>query len=135
MTLTSPPSIVTLLDTQLQACASFPSGATTWYPAAPAATSGTLFVLSASDINRTKFAVGAQGIPTGTLEIVLYADLAIGVIESLAQALLDELLTADAPLTLRGGSVGLCIEPDPGEIAGGRTRRAIAISLEHGLSV
>jgi hypothetical protein len=134
MTLTSPPSVITSLDTMLRACASFPGGATTWYPSVEPSQTGVVFILAEESGEVTKFAVGAQGVLSGTLEIVMRADYAIGVIESLARSLAQELVAQDAPLPIRSVQTGLCSDPDPGDLAGGETRRRSSITISYGLN-
>lgn len=134
MSLTDAPSVITLLDTMLQACASFPVGATTWYPSCAPGQSGTVFILSEASTSVNKFAVGAQGLLSGSLEIIIRGDYSIGALESLARTLGSELVAKDAPLPIRSASTGLCSDPDPGDVAGGETRRAISLTVEYGLT-
>ena len=134
MTLTDAPPIITLIDTALQACASFPGGSTTWYPECSPSQSGTVFIIGEESCDVTKFAQGAQGALSGTLEIVARGAYTIGALETLARALARELVAQDAPLPIRSVTIGLCSDPSPSDIAGGETRRTISISVSYGLN-
>lgn len=134
MSLTDAPSVITLFNTALAACASYPVGAVTWYPSCDPSESGTVIILSEQDSDVAKFAVGAQGVRSGTLEAVIRGSYSIGALETLARSLAQELVESDAPLPIRSAQVGLCSDPDPGDVAGGETRRAISILVNYGLS-
>lgn len=134
MSLTDPPNAVSSINTMLGLCASWPVGATTWYPSAADNQSGTFAVLSEDSHQRTRFAIGAEGIASGTIRVTLRGAYTIGALETLGRTLAYELSSLDGPLPIRSVTTELCNDPDPGDVAGGEERRAIELLIEYGLT-
>lgn len=135
MSLTNPPAVITQLSAQILALTSLPSGATTWYPEKTNSTSPPFIVLSEESRRLSPYAAGAGGIAGGVLMAVLHIVDTIGNAEAAARLMLDELLAQQSGIVFNGGECGLSAEPTPGEIAGGASLVAIAMSLPWGLNV
>lgn len=136
MTLTNPSAVITQLDVQLTACASWPGGMTTWYPKKTGATADLPYaVLAETSRGVRPYAAGAGGIAGGVLEVHLHVTGTIGAVETLARTLLDELLAQQSGIVFNSSECGLSNEPTPGEIAAGEDITSITMSLPWGLNV
>jgi hypothetical protein len=89
---------------------------------------------------RRSYASGAKGIPYGSLNVVIYAILDAGTLETNAEALLDELFAASTGLAIIDGLVSAASDPTEAARAAAAQAspptaayRSIQISLEHGL--
>lgn len=152
MTWTNPPTAVTEMRTMLLASSSFTgagfASGNVHYPAAAldsvnSSTADTLpvCVLAEEAQERTRYAEGARGLPTGTIAIVLYVDTDTGTLEALARSILDDLLLLGQSqgLPIRSGSVGLCSDATSAQLAADETdtqakHRSITITVDYGLT-
>ena len=137
MSLTNAPGEITQFSTQLAACASWAalSGESTWYPTAPKATTLPFAVL-ASAITRTRYAVGAKGLPSGSLTAVIHVDAAAyttGQLETLGRAVIDEMTEQDGGIFFRDADAPLASDPQPSEVAGGHNERTLTLTFNVGL--
>lgn len=123
MTLTNPPAAVEALRDMLLNCATITTDLlmTTgdlWYPKAAkdpdagSATSLPFAVLAETDHNRSRYAAGAGGMPTGSLTCVLYvATEDVGIMEQYARDLADELMILQTGLPITDVNTTLAEEP------------------------
>jgi len=122
MTLTNAPAIVTQFSTQLAACASWSTGtAGHWYPSADPGIATLHAVLASTNEDRTRYAEGANAIPSGTLKAAVYTPLSIGEAEALGRSLIDELLAQQTGLMFTGGNAQLSADPGAAKQADGNT--------------
>lgn len=153
MTWTNPPTAVTELRAMLLASssftgASFTSGSVHYPSAAMESDDATspdampLCVLAEESHDRTRYAEGARGLPSGGLSIVLHVDTDTGTLEVLGRSILDDLLLLGQSqgLPIRNGSVGLSSEPDNAQRAADATdtsaqSNSLTISVQYGLTV
>lgn len=139
MSLTNPPAILTQLATQLAACASWPGGAVTnmWYPKVPwVSASLPLGILEEAERTVTTYAAGAGGLQSGTLKITIhYAQTSDdGTVETLARALLSELLAQDPGIIFRASDCGLSGTFSSAEAATDTGTIATILTLAYGLT-
>lgn len=135
MSLTNPPAIVTQFSTQLAACASWTTGtAGHWYPSAVGNIATLHAVLASLTETRTRYAEGADGLPSGTLKAMVYVPDTIGNAELLGRALILELCAQYTGLMFTSGNVGLSADPGPAKVASGDTLQAIELTVNYGLS-
>lgn len=137
MSLTNAPPIITQLSTQLQACSSW-SGASlstnVWYPEAPEGTAGPYVVLGFGRQTFTKYAEGAAPVRSGELFFTIWKADTIGNLETLAQSLIAELMTADTGIPFRDGDGMTATDLGNARIAAGETLLGVSATLTHGLT-
>lgn len=135
MTLTNAPDVITQFSTQLAACSSWTTGtAGHWYPSSVGTIATLHAVLASMNEERTKYAEGASGVPSGTLRANVFVPTSLGDAETLGRALIKELTDQDTGLAFRGGSCALAGEAGPSSVAGGDSMQEIEINMSFGLS-
>lgn len=116
----------------LDLCASYAMD--TYYPEAPSGTAGTFATLAPLEERRTRYAEGATGIPGGSIELTIFRDASIGVVETQGQAIMKELSSLSVGLAGISPSSGLCSEAGPSLTAGGESRKAFQVTVSYGLN-
>jgi hypothetical protein len=109
--------------------------ASLWYPMKPDFTGVTYPIGVIADMSprRTVYAEGAGGLIGGTLRLVIYSDVSIGALETLAASMLTQLLAAYTGIPYRSAECGISSEPSPAKVAGGSGIYSIALDFPYGL--
>ena len=137
MSLTDAPAIITQLSTQLAACASWTAGAGgNWYPEAAGTLTTTHAVLVPPSSTRTRYAEGARGLLGGQLWILLYVigTQTLGQAETLAGAIINELMNQHDGIPFRSMSFELAQDPGAAKTVGDSTIIPLQITIDYGLS-
>lgn len=137
MSLTNAPPIITQLSTQLQATASWIAAglsSNVWYPEVPEGTSGPYVLLGFGTQQFTKYAEGAAPTRSGDLFFTIWKADTTGNLETLAQSILAELMTADTGIPFRDGEGMTATALGDAKIAAGETLYGVSATLSHGLS-
>jgi hypothetical protein len=137
VTLINPPPIITQLSTQLQACAAWVSaGLSTnvWYPEAPENTAGPYAVLGFGRQGFVKYAEGAAPVREGELFFTIWKADTIGNLETLAQAIVAQVMTQDTGIPFRDGEGMNSTDLGNARIAGSETLLGVSGTLTHGLT-
>jgi len=137
MSLTNPPAIITQLSTQLQATASWIAASLStnvWYPEVPEGTAGPYVLLGFGTQQFTKYAEGAAPTRGGDLFFTIWKADTTGNLETLAQSILVELMTADTGIPFRDGDGMNATALGDAKEAAGETLYGVSATLSHGLS-
>ena len=136
MPMTGASGLLTQLQTQIAACASWSAGSSgVHYPSIEFA-SATFPCCVIAEMNRTSeyYASGASGLRGGTLKITIYSTGTVGATEVLGQAIVEELLAQQTGIAFRSGSVVLAGEATDAMDAAQTTVSGVELDLEYGLS-
>ena len=137
MSLTNPPPIITQLSTQLQACASWIAASLSsnvWYPEVPEGTAGPYVLLGFGTQQFTKYAEGAAPTRSGDLFFTIWKADTTGNLETLAQSIIAELMTADTGIPFRDGDGMNATALGDAKEAAGETLYGVSVTLSHGLT-
>ncbi len=134
MSLTDAPDHITLADTKLKACASYPSGVETWYPEAPEGTTADHIVLVDSDDRLEAYAQGCAPIGNGDIVVLIFADMTVGELKQLARDLIVEAITAPTGIRLRSGGVPIVNKAGKSKRVSGHNLNVAQITFQYGLN-
>jgi hypothetical protein len=134
VSLTDAPDIITLFDTKLKACASYPSGIETWYPEAPEGTTADHFVLVLPNSDQQSYAEGAAPLTTGEVAAVFFSSLSVGDLQQLAVDLSSEAILAPTGIRLRSGGAPIPSRTGRAKRAGGHSLNVMQITFQFGLT-
>lgn len=139
MSLTTPPAIVQAFATEIVATTSWTGDEFTslWYPNKPdfAGVTFPIGVIAEMAPRRRIYAEGAGPLLGGTLRLVIYSDVGIGALETLAHAMLTELLSAYSGIPYNAAECGVSSDPSPAKVAGGAGIYSIALDFPYGLEI
>jgi hypothetical protein len=139
VSLTTPPAIVQTFANEIVATTSWTGDEATslWYPIKPDFTGVTfpIGVIAVMAPRRRIYAEGAGPLLGGTLRLVIYSNVSIGALETLAQAMLTELLSAYSGIPYTSAECGISSDPSPAKVAGGAGIYSIALDLPYGLEI
>lgn len=137
MSLTTPPAIVQAFATEIVATTSWTGDEATslWYPNKPdfAGVTFPIGVIAEMAPRRKIYAEGAGPLLGGTLRLIIYANVSIGALETLAHAMLTELLSAYSGIPYQAGECGISSDPSLSKVAGASGIYSLALDFPYGL--
>jgi len=136
MPMTGASALLTQLQTQIAACASWTAtSAGVHYPSIDFS-SATFPCCVVSETSRQSeyYAAGASGLRGGSLKVTIYTTGTVGATEVLGQAIVEELLAQQTGICFRNAGVVVCGEATDAMDAAQTTVTGIELDLEYGLS-